>query len=162
MIYYTGIGSRTTPPTICRIMTNLAKELASCDMILRSGNAGGADTAFYLGHSSVEGADYEIYLPWPNFGDIKNEKFIPLDQISTTKVDEAIEIVKNVHPAWDKLSQGAKKLHTRNVFQVLGQDLKTPSLILYCWTEDGKIQGGTATAIRIAKEYKIPVHNFGN
>ena len=48
----------------------------------------------------------------------------------------------------------------RNGYQVLGYDLKTPSKFLICWTKDGKETGGTAQAMRIAKDYKIPVYNL--
>jgi len=47
-------------------------------------------------------------------------------------------------------SDYAKKLHGRNVKQVLGDDLKTPSDFLLCWTKEGKDVGGTRTAIVLA------------
>lgn len=161
MMYYTGIGSRQTPEFILAAMTYFAHGMSRLGYCLRSGNAGGADTAFYNGHTKIKDSKYEVYLPWPDFGDTKDEKFISLDSMSSTLVNEAIKIVKKVHPTWDKISQGAKKLHTRNVFQVLGQDLKTPSDLLICWTPRGEIVGGTATAIRIAKKWNVPVWNLG-
>jgi len=65
------------------------------------------------------------------------------------------------HPYWNNLSYGAKKLLARNVYQVLGYDLQTPSSFIVCWTKDGKGSGGTGQAIRIAKAYGIPVFDYG-
>jgi hypothetical protein len=65
-----------------------------------------------------------------------------------------------VHPYWDNLTQGGKKLHTRNACQVLGADLKTHVDFVICWTPDGKPSGGTRTAIIIAEQNGIPVYNL--
>lgn len=64
------------------------------------------------------------------------------------------------HPAWGKCSPIARRLLGRNPFQVLGRDLKSPSLFVVCWTADGKDSGGTGTAIRIAETYGVPVFNM--
>ena len=58
---------------------------------------------------------------------------------------------------------GAKALHTRNVYQVLGLDLNTPSEFVVCYADVDKhnnVIGGTATAVNIAKEVGIPVYNI--
>jgi hypothetical protein len=49
----------------------------------------------------------------------------------------------------------------RNAMQVLGPDLKTPSKFVICWTLEGKEIGGTSQAIRIAKDFSIPIYNLG-
>ncbi len=50
----------------------------------------------------------------------------------------------------------------RNCHQVLGCDLRTPSDFIICWTKNGKGLGGTGQALRIAKEYNIPIFDIGN
>ncbi len=148
-MFYTGIGSRETPTNVLAQMTYLAKLLAEYRYTLRSGGADGADTAFENGSTLKE-----IYLPWPKFNDNKSHLFSP--------TQEAFEIAKTIHPVWDKLSIGAQKLHARNIHQVLGKDLKTPSEFLVCWTKNGKESGGTATAIKLTKLHNIPVYNLFN
>ena len=51
----------------------------------------------------------------------------------------------------------------RNLNQVLGKDIDNPDLsnLLVCWTENGEIKGGTATAIRLAMKFNVPVINLG-
>ena len=70
-------------------------------------------------------------------------------------------IASEVHPAWDKCNEWARGMHSRNCHQILGYDLKSPVDAVVCWTPNGNVQGGTATAIRIAMKYNIPVFNLG-
>ena len=60
---YAGIGSRETPPDICKIMTEIAKRLAHLGLTLHSGGAEGADSAFERGAILRR----KIFLPWDGF-----------------------------------------------------------------------------------------------
>jgi len=151
MRYYTGVGSRKTPKMIQAQMIQLALCLGEQNWCLRSGAAEGADTAFELGAKHKQ-----IFLPWAGFeGRFGNDYY-------TKPSAQAFEIAQMFHPAWHKLSQGAQKLHARNVHQLGGPDLDDPSEFMVCWTEGGKTVNGTATAIRIAEEEGIPIFNFGS
>jgi hypothetical protein len=148
--YYTGIGSRKTPPEICELMTKIASLLEEFGYTLRSGGADGADSAFEAGVRSE--LNKEIYLPWKKFNGSTSKH--------TKPSPEAFLMASTIHPVWDKLSYGAKALHARNIHQVLGADLNTPSELLICWTDGGGVTGGTATAIKIAKQRNISVWNL--
>ena len=76
-------------------------------------------------------------------------------------ISETERIASEVHPAWDRCNEWARGMHSRNCHQILGYDLQSPVDAVICWTPDGKIQGGTATAIRISMKYDIPVFNLG-
>lgn len=156
MKYYTGVGSRETPASISTLMTQLAEKLASEGWALRSGGAEGADKAFELG----SGGSDEIYLPWKGFN--KSDSSLYLSALATDYVQEAFQIAKSIHPNWGACSPAAKKLHTRNIFQVLGSDLNTSSKFLICWTKDGLPSGGTRTAIVLAERDGVPVYNLGD
>lgn len=151
--YYAGIGSRETPKEIQELMTKLASTLESKEYILRSGGAPGADSAFEKG--IIEEFNKEIYLPWKGFNG-SNSPYYDFQNI-----EEATKIAKKFHPRFDYLSRGAKKLISRNTYQVLGLDLNTPSEFIICWTEGGKLKGGTAQALRIAISLEIPIYNLG-
>lgn len=149
MKYYTGIGSRSTPADIQTLMTSLATALANDKWILRSGGAEGADVAFEAG------ALYKrIYLPWNGF----NNKMV--DNYSYIVPPYEEELVYDYHPSPNRLSQAGLKLMSRNAYQVLGDDLSSPSAFLVCWTSDGRLTGGTAQALRIASDYKVPIYNL--
>ena len=160
-LIYTGVGSRETPPDVMVIMRALAAALARAGWKLRSGGAPGADTGFEDGARDAGGA-MEIYLGWKGF----NGNTSPLFKSRP----EAAEIAQTAHPAWDRLSDAAKKLHSRNVFQVLGFGLDKPARMTLCWTPDGcesektrrRTTGGTATAIVLSERYKVPVFNLKN
>lgn len=152
MIYYAGIGSRKTPKQYIELFKRVAKYLATQGVTLRSGGADGADIAFEIGCDMVNGKK-EIYIPWKNFNNSNSNLIL--------SSNNAVELAQKYHPQWSVLSQGAKKLQARNCHQVLGQDLKTPSHFIICWTECGKGQGGTGQALRIAKDYNIPYFDCG-
>ena len=147
--YYAGVGSRKTPPEILEMMTKIAEGL-SRNYILRSGGAEGADEAFEKG----AGDKKIIFIPWPGFNGSK-EKCRPL-------TSAAMKLAGEFHPGWMHLSYGAKKLHARNVYQILGESLDSPVDFVICWTHGGKEVGGTAQAIRIAKANRIKVFNLAN
>lgn len=149
--FYTGIGSRSTPEEIIAEMISWGTLLAKKGYILRSGGADGADSAFEQGCDLVKGQK-EIYLPWKGFNNNKSELY----KVSK----EALELASRIHPAWGQCSFGAKKLHGRNCYQVLGENLNSTSEFLICWTLDGKSKGGTRTAIELAKQNNIPVYNL--
>lgn len=152
--HYAGIGSRKCKSNVILLdkFTQVASILAKLDFILRSGHADGSDIAFEKGCIAV-GGHSEIYLPWRGFNDSGSYLF---------KINEkAYVLAKQVVPHWSNLSGSHKHLHARNAHQVLGYDLETPSKFVICWTPGGRIEGGTATAIRIAGLYGIPVFNLG-
>jgi len=143
--FYTGVGSRKTPTHVLELMTRIAEKCYRLGYILRSGGADGADLAFEAG----AGFQKEIYL-------------------AAHCTPEAEMLASKYHPAWNRCSVFARKLHGRNAFQVLGKGLDTPSMCLVCWTPDGceshaerSIEtGGTGTAISIANAYNVPIFNL--
>lgn len=158
MIYWTGVGSRKTPPSILKRMSRLASQIElELGYTLRTGGAIGADEAFAKGVKELK----EIYIPWKGYNGHR-DIFI--------ESSEAIDIAAAHHPNSDNLSDTVKALMTRNVFQVLGGDISTPSGFLICYTPDGCVStatrtrntGGTGLAISIADTYNIPVVNMFN
>ncbi|MCD6436443.1 MAG: hypothetical protein J7L15_08725 [Clostridiales bacterium] len=146
--FYTGIGSRQTPENILETMKDIALYLNHQEYILRSGGAKGADVAFELGSLNLK----KVYLPWPGFNNSK-EPYVPITK-------EAEKMAEKYHPWFYNLKQGARKLHSRNCYQVLGENLDTPSDFLICWTPGGLETGGTSQALRIAKDYNVKIYNL--
>ena len=155
--YYTGIGSRETPQEVQETMKRCAAWLADRGLILRSGGAPGADTAF---ESGVDRADAKvIFVPWDGFHG--------RPQVFKTP-PAALASVDQFHPAPQSLSRGARALMARNAMQILGHEMDTPSLFVLCWTQDGceshatrtRATGGTGQAISIASHHQVPVFNL--
>lgn len=150
--YYAGIGSRETPSEVLDLFTYLAEYLGKRGLVLRSGGAPGADSAFEVGADRVN-APKDIYLPWRNF----NNNPSPLCNVET----QAMLLAEHYHPAWGRLSAAARKFHARNVYQVLGKNLSQPCDFILCYTPGGSQSGGTGQAIRVAKAYNVPIIDFG-
>lgn len=166
MIYWTGVGSRSAADeaVIMKRLEAVGYCLTKLGWVLRSGAADGADEAFENGFEKAWfEADLserstllsEIYLPWKGF----NGHSSPL--YTSTPDPRAMALAEEIHPRWKALSIPARKLHARNIHQVLGKDLDTPSSVVVCWTPGGKAQGGTRTAIVCAEKLGIPVVNLG-
>lgn len=145
---YTGIGSRETPADILALMTSIAEAMSAKDWLLRSGGAGGADSAFEAGTKRKE-----IFLPWKGFNGHSS--------ILCQPTAAAFDMAAQFHPAWAKCSRGARALHARNCHQVMGLDLKTPTNLVICWTKNGLGGGGTGQALRIARHHGILIHDLG-
>lgn len=162
-LIYAGIGSRKTPVAVQHQMRQIAEQLSPVGWQLRSGHADGADKAFERG-----AVHKEIHLPWPGFNNQDEDGetyFIP------TPTAELVEITARNHPMpWNKMGFPVKSLMMRNTTIMLGLDLQTPVKFVVCWTQDGKEEGGTSHALRIARDpivvkvlgSPIPVFNLAN
>ena len=156
MKFYTGIGSRATPPEMLALMTKIAEKLQSQEYILRSGGAEGADLAFEAG----AGTQKEIYLPWRGFNNSDSKLF----NVSQA----AMDIAAPHHPGWVHLKESVRKLMGRNAYQALGESLDSKTSFVVCWTPDGAQTGrerthrtgGTGLAISLASSLGIPVFNL--
>lgn len=162
--YFTGVGSRETPDEVLGWMFDLAYHLTLAGLIGRSGGAPGADTEFEKGarKANPDPEAFHAYLPWALFNDN------PSKRIGVTAA--ALRLAATLHPAWERLGSGPRKLHARNCNQVLGEALDTPSELTICWTPDGcesertrtRQTGGTATAIVLSERNRVPVFNLRN
>lgn len=148
---FAGIGSRRAPLEILELIRKLAAELrhhAEC----HTGGALGCDKAFIDG-TQMAGGFAELWLPWQYY----NGYVTDYPEVEQRHID----FTKKYHPAWNKCSDAAKTMHARNSQIVLGNDLDDPVDFVICWTPGGKLEGGTAQALRIAIDYDIPVFNLG-
>lgn len=151
-------------------MRMTARMMAERKIILRSGKADGADASFQRGaqdyfniNNISHDCEYspEIYIPWEGFK--TSATLINSWDISEWPL-ECYELASKIHPCWERLSQGAMNLHARNICQVLGKDLSSPSSVVLYWTKgrDNEVFGGTSTAVNLARKYSIPTIKIGS
>lgn len=163
MIAYAGIGARKTPVEILKKMALYGAVFAKLGYVLRSGGAQGADAAFERGCDLHQGPK-EIYLPWQGYNS-SNSALYNITEHAYTIAEEVYGLER-----WRRVSSGVKKLMARNIYQVLGLTLDTPSRFVIAWTPDGietaeqrtRKTGGTGQAIACASQYSIPVFNLQN
>ena len=165
--FYTGVGSRDLPNNIKQLMVKLGIELAERGYTLRSGRAGGADLAFQEGCYIANGKA-EIYTPWSGFNKEESApfggefiKFYTPNESSFNKAREYL-LDKEIITWFDKMKQGAQKLHCRNYYQVKGKDnILSEICFYYCKeTKSGEPTGGTRTAVKICDEEGVKSFNL--
>lgn len=172
--HYSGIGAEETPTDVQKSMEKISLFLYKKKFIMRSGHCRGADWSFekpLLPYINKREKVAEIYLGWNNFGreehGIKKVwhdgiNYFTFTNFSKSIQEKAEKLAASVHEDWEECGKWAKLLLSRDVLQLLGQDLKTPSNFVVCWTPGGKDIGGSRIVIRLAKKNGIPVYNLGN
>ncbi len=156
ILRWAGIGSRQTPDPVLADMTDLARRMTDAGWHLSSGGARGADSAFAAG-TPVE--QRTIWLPKPRHNGLTGPD---CHVLPPEREQECMKIAEELHPWWHEKDEHVRKLHARNVAILLGPDLDRPVDAVVCWTEGGRLRGGTAMGIRIARERGIPVLNLGS
>ena len=151
---YAGIGARATPAAVLAGMGIIAEWLARTGWNLSSGGANGADTAFAGG---APAGRRTVWLPWRGYN---GHRGADCRVLSAAEMAACIEIAAPLHPAWNRCSPAVRKLHARNA-AVLGLTLDRPVDAVVAFTAQGRIEGGTGMALRIAEARGIPVFNLG-
>jgi hypothetical protein len=163
MKYYAGIGSREIGLDIEKELIYIGLRLSYLGYTLRSGGAKGSDFAFEFGNDCNNGTKLmpipqkEIFLPWKNF----NNSVSPLYLKSNYSNLELI--ASKIYPDWDSASDAVRRLHARNVQQILGEIPGTsePSDFVVCYSPRPKNQyRGTMFGIELAVRNNIPVYNL--
>lgn len=158
---YTGIGSRETPPDICRKLTDTATKLNSVGFTLRSGHAEGADKAFEKGSNQKE-----VYVPWSTFNGFSGD-FVEFDEDLKKFTAKEFDKYRKGQAEWIHIKEPVQKIMMRNVKQIIGEDVNNPKLsdFVICWAdtdEQGNVVGGTGFTVWVAKKFNIPILNINN
>lgn len=181
---YTLIGSRQTPDEFLTLMTSIALVLMKKGYTGRSGAADGCDSCLeeayelFVGQEGHCAEAMEVFLPWRGFNG-RMSKFPPYylpQKFSQDIQDRTEEIAREIHPAWDLtridkdtceevpvVSKGAKTLHKRNIHQILGINLDTPSLFVIFWAKPKtgtQVSGGTNTGVQLGIKHNVEVFNL--
>ena len=81
--------------------------------------------------------------------------------MNMAKIDKITELAESVVGHWHNCGPYARGMHQRNVHQILGYELNDPVDAVICWTPNGNVVGGTATALKLAMKAGIPIFNLG-
>lgn len=164
--FYSGVGSRRTSADRMGRLTRIATALDARNYILRSGAADGPDTAFERGAAVSR---RRIYVPNETFGNRPKGQVIVPKNVNLMLWLKACLIAERFHPQGSRMPQDVRELMGRNVYQVLGDNLRTPSDFLICEAplpqidDQGRVvdvDGGTGLAVRLATAYGVPVYHL--
>lgn len=164
--FWTGVGSRDTPPELKSLIRRSGERLTQCGGRGRSGGARGPDQWFEEGARRAErtATQFDVFLPFEGF---KGRTHAPMSAVWDSTLFAtyltAQFIASTLHPNWEACLKGtAYQYHTRNIFQVVGPTLTRPSKLVvgYARVIRGVPQGGTALAMNFATQLDIPVLNL--
>lgn len=166
---YAGIGSRETPDYEYKLQRSLSNILTELGYGLSSGGCPkGGDIASFQGayqHKTFDKSNHRIYLSWNGMSELYHDPAIGIyDAQRFANYEEASAIGLATRGSWNGLGRGGIAHHTRNVYQILGDDLCTPVKFVLCWAipvgKAGQVKGGTGTAVKLALSRGIPVWNL--
>lgn len=164
--FFTLVGSRyNAPKEDLDKLYEIAVRLLGLGLIGRSGCAPGSDHQLTRATALFDCAVSELYLPWDGFEGFSDGMLNGAVLLAPAydNYDAARNMACELHPVWKMLGNGGKMLHSRNPYQALGKDLATPSeFVIYSAPVDkyGNIKGGTATAVKLAVDNKVPSFNI--
>lgn len=169
---FTCIGSRGTPKEINQLLEDICYELFRLGFIGVSGGCDeGPDNSLTnaliraIEDFGIKGVLMaEIYIPWRKARKLTHGELgeAVINAQYLDNYPEARWIAEKIHPAWDKMQDSGRDLHSRNPYQILRHDLESPTgmVITYCpKTKSGNYKGGTATALTLAEAWFVPVVN---
>jgi len=148
------IGSREAPPSVLSLMERAGAAIVRAGCILSSGNAPGSDQAWARGGNRIDPTRVELHLPWYTFERrmIRDGNKVRVLAQPDTADRRYFDIAETVHGRWRSLSDGAHRLHARNVMIVEN------TIAVIGWSNPNKSWGGgTGGAFRIAKFLHVPV-----
>lgn len=168
----TVVGSRDTPKEALILMVLLGRLFSELGYKQRSGDAYGADRAFYYGallDPNFKLGSFEAWLPKSPTRQryVDDVTFLDFQNLMEETRDQCRDLVIRARGSIIGLNNNTLALHSRNVVQVLGPSLKDPSdlTVLYALpvrTKDGsdRVRGGTNTAYQIALDNNIEIWNL--
>lgn len=173
-------GSREITHEVSEKMENIAKILVTTlpNLIVRSGNADGADVAWAKGVNSVAPERLELFVPQkkvPKKNIVPGNRVITISDINPDFWEYARNLScdnylspngkRSGKAAWDRVKTYMQDYLIRDVFKVTGVPLgKEKSIqvhiaLLYI-NEKKKSGGGTGHTMRICKSLGVPVVEY--
>lgn len=156
----TLIGSREPPERIANIAVKIGRALNARGIKGYSGGAPGMDNQFMLEYAPDNRV---IIIPENGFNGLyaNGRDIIDFAELDTHR---AADIARDVAAHFDGQSEWTQRRYARNTYQVLREDLNSPTDFVLFWAEEKgmKVQGGTAIAYRVARRYGVPTFNLWN
>ncbi len=156
-IHVACIGSRDLNDEQTAICEKLGRWVVQCGHTLHTGNAPGADQAFARGANQLCPDLVHLHLPWYKFERqaIRDDNVVrSVDDLPECELQWYTAHAERYHPAWRRLSHGAKKLMTRNSMIMLPCGCHEVDMCL-ALPSNKRGGGGTGQGMRIAQLQNI-------
>lgn len=117
------------------------KTLATFGVLMRTGGAVGADTAFIQGYKAYGGNPKIFY--------------------KEDATEAALKMASKNHSAWNKCNDYSQRLLARNCQILFGQDLDDPVDFVVYWSKHPD-EGGTGFGVNLARKHGIQLINLAH
>lgn len=171
------VGSRTASEEDCDLLYEASLALLRAGWKGVSGGAEGPDDTLTLAIRQYISEIWstateirpsrigEIHIPWEGFNNLKHGDLYgcvigPKHRPDNVLLDAVVALARG---GLFNLTEGGRKLHQRNVYEILTKTLQDPVDILLLSAPKGMgntVKGGTATAYVLAKALGIPTINL--
>jgi hypothetical protein len=142
------IGSRKVTAEESELCFEIGKFIVNQGWFISTGNADGADSLYAKGGNSVNPSSVLIYLPWASY----NQDFIVKGNRVTHKIlPKWTYIAEQNHNAWPYLTDGVRKLMSRNAGIIL-----RANVVIALLNHKKTGYGGTGHGWRISESLGIP------
>ena len=144
------IGRRQITPEQRDSLEMIGAWVLEAGFLLSTGNAPGSDQAFARGANRIDPHRVVLHLPWPRF---ESDSICKGNRVLVAgECRKYASVAETHHPAWSRLSQGARKLMTRNVSIV-----DSVVAVIALPNPERAGDGGTGQGMRVARAAGIPV-----
>ncbi|QVD49205.1 hypothetical protein LUCX_135 [Xanthomonas phage vB_XciM_LucasX] len=170
--FMAGIGTREPPTELIPMIQDIGECLCDDLVAITSGDAQGCDEHFVAGamrSSKWPSIGARVFLPWngtKRHDDTRRyeDGKIYFDASKFENWQEAHDLALAARGSWEGLGRGGIALQSRNPYQVLLDDLRSPVGGVVCYAKPigkkGNVKGGTNTAVRLALDRNIEVINL--
>lgn len=177
------LGAKNTPDTenlpLRHIMGRITSKLVQERSWIIHTNGDKGATEYFEAPLGSESHGLKRFLPYHGYNS-HEDGLVQADQGLLLRAKEIL-VEHSVYPVTPRFMEPGcsedltqeeaelSRLHSRLVFQVLGENLDSPVTMLVCWTPDGAIDqssvkydvtGSSGIAISLASSLKIPVFNL--
>ncbi len=154
-----GFGSRETPKPILDFMHQVAGHIAGLGGTVASGHCLGADLAFEMGAASVNPSRVHVCLPWRGYNKdiaVPAGAFVEvLTELPTSEKAQLMAEAEQHHGAWNRLTDGGRLLHGRNL--LIGRR----AVLGVCYLNHKKPGGGgSGQCFRYLTSKGVPVYDL--
>lgn len=152
-------GSRETPADILKLMGELGAYIVDSGGIVASGHCHGADLAFETAASKVRPENVLVCLPWKGYNsEIPAHPKAKVEILTELPRDEQTMLMaeaEQYHGAWNRLTNGGRLLHTRNL--LIGRN----AIMGICYLNHSKAGGGgSGQCWRYLKHHFVEVYDL--
>lgn len=171
---WTGVGSREVPEEKKVLQEWVGEQLGLLGGVLSTGDAPGSDENFYIGYQRAVANKSRFYLPpaqiyYTSLKNQRNSTHNPIEGYHCLEnypetIGQAEAAAFRARGSFNGLFKSGIALHSRNAFQVLGEDMNQPRKFVIFYAEPkgkrGLVNGGTNTTVQIAKYENVKSINL--